>query len=1136
MLPLNPQFTRYELVFTNSSFITETYSFYNSAIQIHLNPDTYSVRVNGYTGDVITAQSDVYPSITVSGGALSSPPPFVLKPYRGSPDGVLSYSLGWDGLSRMPYRAELLIEHYDTYPDWIPMPLSSAEITAGSGPGTILLLQRDAALVKLTGSLSLPAKEYRLTVAVTMNQGDHPVSRVDYAHVYSNLTTPAAFYYGGGDLLVSNTSPDPGVGFITGFTFAETPEATTVIGSAPGADGTRLIMIMVPSDADLTDLTPQVTCAEGSFITSPLPTTDYTGTTYNASYTKGFIDFSNPTLWTAQAKTGATQQYTVLVSKPPDTSTEARITYFFFENYGNYPGIIDEGAKTIHVILPYGTNATSLTARPSIIGKSVSRTDSNYSIDINDYSQNDTATSTPAVFTVTAADNSTTAVYDVTVDVADDDQKQITDFAIDGYPDCPGNIAEGLPGSEGLITVTLPYGVSLVNLKPLVQYRGKSLDPGTGVTPNFNVPVLYTVTADDNSTKTYRVVISNELPSNAKGIFDFWITNYSNCKVVIGQNPRHDGRIPIVIQVPPETDENDLIPGITLSPGAVIRPAPGIGAEVQSNAPIPFGNQGGFSESLNYQEALYRVTAQDGTHQDYVVVVSMRGDTYYVNGQTGHDDYPDTYNGQTEANAFKTLAYAVYRAAHESPPILKIFVRGELNDSTEGGAYENAAIGLNVDKNLDGFYPSGSSSGSVFTLNGTNSKKITVTGLGTNAALRGTSGKRVLSIGGEADLVFENITITGGNAPASSDGGNGGGVHISGSSKVKFSNASISGNTAVGSGGGIYVVDDVPNGYYDLTLVNSSVGNNTANGTARPPSTNLPDGGEGLPLSDSGGTPMGGGGGIYVHNYALAWLAGGSVTGNTTLGSGGGVMVNGRAEDSNTDGERDDEYGLLMSGGTIANNNSKGSVSPHGGGGVYVAAGAFEMLGGDISSNKSTRQGGGVFVWHDSRFSASGTSSITGNEGVGSSKAVCSRGLTELMGSARADKVYIWNNSGKNSFNQEHDSFILAENARVGGIALAYSPDNINFIIVTASGVGGTDRIALIDLEGHLTNGLFVDTDLNYDWLNKKVLDGTLTALSAVVDTDINTNDRYALNTFVGGSVRSLAAYYVDPADGKLKK
>jgi hypothetical protein len=928
------------------------------------------------------------------------------------------------------------------------------------------------------------------------------------AHIYSTLTTPAAFHYGGGDLFLSNTSPDSGAAFITGFTFTETPNATTVIGSEAGADGTRLIMIMVPAGTNPKQLTPDVTCADGSFIVSPAPDPRLMPpiTPGGTGYGQGEIDFSNPTIWTAQAKNGATQRYTVVVTVA--SSTDCLITEFSVRkgsDGSDIPGstvLIDQKKGAISVVVPSGTKSGSTYSLRTVfefIGNKV--------VTVNDDESETPLTSgssTPLEFEdneppllrvyANTEPNSPKKDYALLVTEAVSTTALITRFAVEGYPDIQLTEGSGIDSAPtvGTITGKLPYGVSLANLKPLIQFTGQSIEPLSGTVQNFTAPVLYTVTAWDGSTKKpYQVKLTNEAGNTNTGIFDFVITyllikeipyeseekpyvppkpytGTTPAKVVIGQKARADGKIPIVIQVPYNTDEKRLIPKITLAgSGSTISPNPVIGVPIAGA--IPFGNGG------NSQEAVYTVKSQAGTTQDYVVVVSAGGQYLYVNAATGDDDEPDYYHGMTEDRPYKTLAKAVNRASGLSG-VDHIFVTGELNNASE------STSNLNTD------------TGSVITINGTGGKKITVTGTGSGATLRGTSGKRVLSVTGGAKLAFENITVTGGSNPTTYNG-NGGGIYIAGSSTVKFSGGSITGNTAV-AGGGVYVEGPV-NSEFDF--MGGTISNNTATGN----STTL--------------ATMGGGGGVYVKDNALFWLAGGTVSNNTaTRGAGGGVLVNGDSM----------EDGFVMSGGTISNNRAPGGFYPHGGGGVYLAWGTFSMLGGSITGNYSNRQGGGVFVhWGDDTtqpaFIASGDSLIIGNDGVGSSKGICNRGRTFLTDRAQTDTAYVWDYDDPDITDQIFD---LAGNARIGGIVLAYSPDNLNYLNLAAD-VTGSDQICRIDLEGHLTGGLFKDFTPDADWEGQTLITGNTGTLSSLVNSK-----RIVLGTFTGNKTIYLTNYKITVA------
>jgi hypothetical protein len=498
------------------------------------------------------------------------------------------------------------------------------------------------------------------------------------------------------------------------------------------------------------------------------------------------------------------------------------------------------------------------------------------------------------------------------------------------------------------------------------------------------------------------------------------------------------------------------------------------------SGPINFG-------SPNYQEAVYTVTSQGGAaEQDYVVVVSEGPQYYYVDGTNGDDTWPDIYNGGSESHPFKTLAYAVAKAATDG--IGKIFIKGNLTPTNGGNTADDSAFTLDLTSAVN--------------------KKLTIASV-TGSTLRGSANQRVLTVKGGAELTFENISITGGNTT-----GSGGGLYITGNSKVKFSGGSITGNTAA-SGGGVYVEGDTGAGS-EFTFMDGEISGNTATSvTAGNTDATLPN--------------MGGGGGVYVKGDALFWFAGGTIANNTAKGAGGGVLVNGNVVSVPTL----TESGFLMSGGKIVSNKSTSTTYPHGGGGVYVAKGAFEMLNGEITGNTATRQGGGVFVhWGQARFTASGNSTITGNEGVGSSKAICNRGTTEMLGKARADKVYIWNYDGVNP----EQSFTLTPDIQIDGIVLAYSANHKNYITLLGDSWPGTNTICTIDLESHLNNSGSFAGQLEPDWLDKKIITGSNAALTALVVT----NNRLPLNSFTGQpSVYNLSAHYkiaVSGTDGKFKR
>ncbi|MDR2247997.1 MAG: DUF5018 domain-containing protein, partial [Treponema sp.] len=1140
MLATNSAFTGYKLYVSpneNGSEATE-YPSDTGSFQVTLDNGTYYVSAAGFTGDKPSARTGTlantsinWRKVTVDGA--QNEVELTLAPYM-DPDiyGTLHYSLSWEGVGQIPAWAELLVELYTDDDDtWNPIPISlmNETVTAGSGQGIITLLRRETGLVQQSGELSLPPGEYRLTTTVAMDSPYPPVSRTDIAHIFSNLTTPAAFHYGSGDLIVTNAGTDAGSGFITSFTFSQTPGAASSIGSTPGHDGTRLIMVTVPSGTDLTSLTPVVECAPGARITSPAPSPGPDG---KPSWPPG--DYSKPTSWTATGLNGVTQQYTVVVSEP--ANDECMITDFAFNETGltRLP-VIDQTNCTIEVIVPYGTGSSyqnyNLTPVISWVGKEIKLIDDSSEIPWSG-GKVQFGSSPSRQFRV-YAQNGASKTYTATITEAASNEAEITAFVFDGYPDYPGTVTQP-GGTEGSISVTLPYGSNLSSLKPLITYKG-NISPASGAEQNFSMPksVVYTVTSQDGATtKTYPVTVATTAPN--LGIFDFVITNVPRAKVVIGTKPRQDGKIPIILSVPYKTaplttdgsmtDLKRLIPRITLSDpvNATISPNPDGTSDV-----IAFNNQN------DYQEAVYTVstTGTPTVSQAYVVIVARDIDHYYVSA-SGNDMDPDQYNGSEQA-PFRTLAYAVYQAVKNE--VDHIYVIGTLNDASEGGAWEDTSA--TTTGTSDTFQPSGAPSvaggDSVFNINGAGRDgnaawPIYITGIGSNAALQGASGKRVISITGGAHITFENIAIQ--NGGGTSYAGNGGGMYIGGGSVVKWKSGVISGNTAV-SGGGVYVDNS------DFQLLAGTITNNMANDSTI--------GGTTVKRADFennaiGASSIPGGGGVYVYGEnGLFWLAEGSIYKNTTNGSGGGVLVNGSVIPDNpkTDGS-DTPLNFMMSAGTIEGNVSKGAVWPHGGGGVFVAKGVFEMIDGHITGNQASRQGGGVFVWSRSLFDMYGNSSVTGNKGTGSSTAICNRGITTMRGKAQADKVYVWNYAKGSWNNGSGDEFTMMEGAGTSDVELGFADDpkdNRNYInLVSADGLfTGTGPITTIGLESHLTStGAFDQTaTIDGDWRGTYLIKNNgNTILPGIVKRFPLSNFIYGLNTI------SLSLYKLDEHGRLIKR
>lgn len=164
-------------------------------------------------------------------------------------------------------------------------------------------------------------------------------------------------------------------------------------------------------------------------------------------------------------------------------------------------GTVDESAKTIAVTVPYGTNVTSQAATFTTSGSGVK---------VGTMEQTSAATANnftgPVVYTVSATDKTSTT-YTVTVTVAQAADKAITSYSLAGVAGVVNETAK-------TIAVTVPSGTNVTALVATYTTSGKDLKVGvvlqkSEITPNnFTAPVVYTVTAADNSTADYTVTIT----------------------------------------------------------------------------------------------------------------------------------------------------------------------------------------------------------------------------------------------------------------------------------------------------------------------------------------------------------------------------------------------------------------------------------------------------------------------------------------------------------------------------------------------------------------------------------------------------------------------------------------------------
>lgn len=183
--------------------------------------------------------------------------------------------------------------------------------------------------------------------------------------------------------------------------------------------------------------------------------------------------------------TGASGAYEYLIA------TKA-ITAFNF-NSPSVTGTVNEGAHTVALTVPYGTNITTLVPTITITGASVSP-NTGVAADFT----------SPVTYTVTAED-ATTQAYTVTVTVASNTETSITSFDF-ATPAVTGTV----DNTAHTVALTVPFGTTVTSLTPtIVLATGATISPNTGVATDFTNPVTYTVTAQDGTTQqTYTVTVT----------------------------------------------------------------------------------------------------------------------------------------------------------------------------------------------------------------------------------------------------------------------------------------------------------------------------------------------------------------------------------------------------------------------------------------------------------------------------------------------------------------------------------------------------------------------------------------------------------------------------------------------------
>ncbi len=208
--------------------------------------------------------------------------------------------------------------------------------------------------------------------------------------------------------------------------------------------------------------------------------------------------------------------------------------------------------------------------------------------------------------------------------------------------------------SNDTVRVKVPKATPLNNLVPHISFKGQTISPSDKKPADFSTPLRFIITAEDGSTKSFIVIVSYMATDKSILSFSFLTSANSISENVIGLV----GNDTVILNAPPGTNLNMLVPTITFTGKSI---SPSNNAAQNFSAPIQ-----------------YDVTAEDGSHKLYTVIVSPNktvyigsndGYLYALNAATGKPEWKfnvggpvssATYaNGVVFVGAFERQFYAL---------------------------------------------------------------------------------------------------------------------------------------------------------------------------------------------------------------------------------------------------------------------------------------------------------------------------------------------------------------------------------------------------------------------------------------------------------------------------------------------
>jgi eukaryotic-like serine/threonine-protein kinase len=188
--------------------------------------------------------------------------------------------------------------------------------------------------------------------------------------------------------------------------------------------------------------------------------------------------------------------------EPVKSSSKTMLSFSFDSFSPAIKGTIDSVKNTVSVILPIGADASKLAPTISVSKNAVISPATNV---IQDFTK-------PFIYKITAEDGSSID-YIVTATVKKSSEKKIISF---DYNDITPNVKGIIDETKKEVTVTLPAGTILENLKPTIKISDRAtIILSTIASGSLYKRFNYLVTAEDGSKQEYIVTVTVEPSPNS---------------------------------------------------------------------------------------------------------------------------------------------------------------------------------------------------------------------------------------------------------------------------------------------------------------------------------------------------------------------------------------------------------------------------------------------------------------------------------------------------------------------------------------------------------------------------------------------------------------------------------------------